>query len=117
MHCDRIAAKGGVFVTKETEKAFKILYCEYKHRRKSGCPKSTATEFEDGTIQKISAFQKWLPEDISYALRELKAAGYVKLFIYGDCTLTEAGLEFMENKPKEFFSELGGLFDLAGLFI
>lgn len=103
-------------MTKETEKAFKILYCEYKHRRKSGCSKATAMEFEDGTIQKMSAFRKWLPEDISYALQELKAAGYVKLFIYGDCTLTEAGLEFMENKPKEFFSELGGLFDLVGLF-
>lgn len=103
-------------MTKETEKALKILYCEYKRRRKSGCSKATAMAFEDGTIQKISAFEKWLPQDISYALQELKTAGYMRIFIYGDCVLTEAGLEFMENKPKEFFSELGGLFDLVGLF-
>lgn len=103
-------------MTKETERAFKILYCEYKRRRKSGYSKSTAVEFEDGSIQKLCAFKSWIPDDIRYALQELKRAGYVKIFIYGDCTLTEAGLEFMENKPKEFFSELSGLFDLAGIF-
>ena len=58
-----------------------------------------------------------MADDISYALQELKKAGYVKIFIYGDCTLTEAGLEFMESKPKEFFAELGSLFDLVGLFV
>lgn len=104
-------------MTKETEKAFKILYCEYKHRRKSGIPKSTAMEFEDGCIQRLSAFQSWLADDIGHALQELKKAGYVKIFIYGDCALTEAGLEFMENKPKEFFAELGNLFDLVGLLV
>lgn len=104
-------------MTKETEKAFKILYCEYKRRRKSGCSKSTAMEFEDGSIQKLTAFKSWLADDIVYALQELKTAGYVKIFIYGDCTLTEFGLEFMENKPKEFFAELSSLFDLVGLFI
>lgn len=103
-------------MTKETEKAFKILYCEYKRRRKSGCSKASAMAFADGTIQNINAFERWLPEDIRYALQELKKAGYIRIFIYGDCELTETGLEFMENKPKEFFSELGSLFDLAGLF-
>lgn len=104
-------------MTKETEKAFKILYCEYRRRRKSGCSKATAMEFEDGTIARINAFQKWIPEDIRYALRELKIMGYVRIDIIGNVTLTENGIEFMENKPKEFFSDLGGLFDLVGLFI
>ena len=103
-------------MTRETEKAFKILYCEYKHRRKSGTSKSTAMEFDDQSIQKLNAFQKWLPEDISYALQELKNAGYVKCYVTGDCELTEDGLEFMENKPKDFFAELAGVFDLVGLF-
>ena len=104
-------------MTKETEKAFKILYCEYKRRRKAGSSKATAMEFEDGTITTISAFQKWLPEDVRYALQELKAVGYVKIDIIGDVTLTESGIEFMENKPKEFFSDLTGLFDLVTLFV
>lgn len=104
-------------MTRETEKAFKILYCEYKRRRKSGCYKSAAMEFEDGNIQKLPAFQSWMADDIGYALQELKKAGYINIFIYGDCVLTEDGLEFMENKPKEFFAELGNLFDLVSLLV
>ena len=103
-------------MTKETEKAFKILYCEYKRRRKAGTPKATAMEFEDGVIEKINAFEKWLPDDIRYALQELKTAGYLKIDILGNVELTETGLEFMEDKPKEFFNGLSGFFDLIGLF-
>lgn len=103
-------------MTKETEKAFKILYCEYKRRRKSGSSKSTAMEFEDGSIGRINAFKDWMPEDIRYALQELKSAGYIRTDILGNVELCERGLECMESKPKEFFSELGGLFDLVGLF-
>ncbi|MBQ7329734.1 MAG: hypothetical protein IJX01_07515 [Oscillospiraceae bacterium] len=103
-------------MTKETEKAFKILYCEFKRRRKSGASKPAAMEFDAQGIQNLNAFQKWLPEDIDYALQELKTANYVKYFITGDCELTETGLDFMESKPKDFFSELAGLFDLISLF-
>lgn len=56
-------------MTKETEKAFKILYCEYKRRRKSGSPKHEAVEFEGDSISKIEAFSKWHPADIQYAMR------------------------------------------------
>ena len=73
-------------------------------------------EFEDGMIEKINAFEKWLPDDISYALQELKATGYVRIDILGNVELTEAGLEFMEDKPKEFFNGLSGFFDLISLF-
>ncbi len=104
-------------MTKETEKAFKILYCEYKRRRKSGSPKHEAVEFEGDSISKIEAFSKWHPADIQYAVRELKNAGYVKIDILGYVTLLENGIIFMESKPKEFFSELSGLFDLIGLFM
>ena len=104
-------------MTKETEKAFKILYCEYKRRRKSGASKREAIFFEDGSIGRIEAFSKWQADDINYAMQELKSAGFVKLFIYGDTELTEAGIEFMENKPKEFFNGLSPFFDLVGLFV
>ena len=67
-------------------------------------------------IEKINAFEKWLPDDISYALQELKATGYVRIDILGNVELTEAGLEFMEDKPKEFFNGLSGFFDLISLF-
>ena len=104
-------------MTKETEKALKILYCEYKKRRKSGNSKSTAMEFASDSIPRINAFHDWMHEDIQYALRELRASGYVRIFLYGDAQLTENALEFMEDKPKEFFSSLSGFFDLVGLFV
>lgn len=104
-------------MTKETEKAFKILYCEYKRRRKSGASKRESVFFEDGTIGKISAFSTWNPDDIGYAMQELKNAKFVKIFIYGDVEITEAGIEFMEDKPKEFFEGLSSFFDLVGLFV
>lgn len=104
-------------MTKETEKAFKILYCEYKRRRKYGLSKRAATRFEVGTIEKLEAFSKWQADDISYAMHELKAGGYIKIYIYGDIELTESGLEFMEDKPKDFFDALSPFFDLVGLFV
>lgn len=104
-------------MTKDTEKAFKILYCEYKCRRKSGASNREAVFFQGGSIEKIKAFAKWLPDDIDYAMQELKADGYIKKFIYGDIELTGAGIEFMEDKPKEFFNNLSSFFDLVGLFV
>ncbi len=102
-------------MTKETEKAFKILFCEYKRRRKDGSSKQEALHFEDGSVEKIKAFSKWQAADISYAMQELKSANYIRIDILGDIDLCESGIEFMEEKPKEFFSELGGLFDLISL--
>ena len=46
---------------------------------------------------------------------ELKAAGYVKVDILGDVTLNESGIEYMENKPKEFFEIVSKFFDLASV--
>lgn len=104
-------------MTKETEKVLKILYCEFKRRRKSGCSKPTAMHFENGSIPKMDAFQNWLPEDISYALQELKTSGFVGSDICGNVTLTETAVEFMQEKPKEFFDGLSSFFDLVGIFI
>ena len=102
-------------MTKETEKAFKILFCEYKRRRKSGLPKQDAVCFEDAAISGIGAFSEWLSADIGYAMQELKCANFVNINIWGDVELLESGIEFMENKPKEFFKSLAGFFDLGAI--
>lgn len=104
-------------MTRETEKAFKILYCEYKRRRKAGTPIYSAVSFEDGIIPRLKAFKDWIPADIEYALSELRKSGYIKEDIVGDVTLLEAGLEYMEPKPRDFFDDLKRLFDLVGLFV
>lgn len=102
-------------MTRETEKAFQILYCEYKRRRKAGMPKQDAICFEDTAIGSISAFSKWHPSDISYSLHELSRAKYISMNILGDVVLLEAGIEFMEDKPKEFFQAVAEFFDLSSI--
>lgn len=102
-------------MTKETEKAFKILYCEYKRRRKEGASKQSAVQFEESEIKTIPVFSKWHPSDIVFAMQELKKAGYVSMNICGDIELLETGIEFMEEKPKDFFLGIADFFDLASI--
>lgn len=104
-------------LTKDTEKAFKIIYCEYRRLRKSGFAKQDAQKFDDGKIPEISAFSNWLAPDIDSAIKELKSSDYLKEDIIGDITITDEGIKYMENKPKEFFNDLSALFDLASLFL
>lgn len=102
-------------MTKETEKAFKILYCEYKRRRKVGASKQDAVHFDGTAIGAIAAFSKWVPADLSYAMHELKKADFINIDILGDVELLESGIEFMEAKPKDFFLGVADFFDLGAI--
>lgn len=104
-------------LTNETEKAFKIIYCEYKARRRSGISKEQAIKFADGTIESLPAFKNWLKEDIKYAIKELIASKFLKPDINGNVTMTDDSIKYMDSKPKEFFEELSKVFDIASLFI
>lgn len=103
-------------LTKDTEKAFKIIYCEYRRLRKAGFTKEDSRLFKGG-VRNISAFADWLRPDVDSAVRELRSAGFLKDNILGDVTITDEGIIYMENKPREFFNELSGLFDLISLFV
>lgn len=96
-------------MTKDTEKAFVILYSEYLRRRNSGTAKNQAVRFEDIELRSIKAFSDWDSEDIRYSLRELKQIGYIKMDILGDVELLRDGIEYMENKPNEYFSTFANL--------
>ena len=90
-------------MTKDTELAFVIIFSEYKRRRSFGTAKYEAVRFESNKLKAIDAFSNWHTEDIRYSLQELKKLGYVNLDILGDMTLQESGIEYMENKPSEYF--------------
>lgn len=96
-------------MTKDTEKAFVIIYSEYLRRRSFGTAKNQAVQFEDAKLRKIDAFSTWNPQDISYCMEELRKLGYVKRNILDDVILLESGIEYMENKPKEYFLAFGGI--------
>ncbi len=103
-------------MTKETETAFKILYCEYKRRRSFGTSKPEAMRFESAKLQKIDAYSDWNAEDLRYALAELRKIGFVQIDILGDVELTESGIEYMESKPMEYFEIASKFFNLAAIF-
>lgn len=104
-------------ISNDSLKAFKIIYCEYKRRRKSGFTKSDSIEFPDGSIESLEAFSSWLRPDIESAITELAEKRLLKQNIWGDNRITDEGLIFMESKPKEFFEDIAKLFDIASLFI
>lgn len=108
-------------MTKDTEKAFVILYSEYLRRRSFGTAKSQAAEFEDSKLRAIEAFSNWNPADVGYCLQELQKLGYVQTDILGNVTLQEPGIEYMENKPEEYFSKFAGIVkgiaELIALFL
>ena len=104
-------------LTKDTLKAFKIVYCEFKRRRKAGFTKIDSSSFSDGEMKTLSAFSAWKKPDLETALDELKNAKYLKEDVIGNITITDSGLLFMEDKSKEFFNDLKDLFDIVSLFI
>lgn len=102
-------------LSRDTEKAFKILFCEYKRRRKTGESKSDSLCFEDYSYYKISAFSSWLRSDIDSAIQELNRVGFLRLDILDNVFLTEKGIIYMEEKPIKFFNDLIGIFDISSI--
>ena len=107
-------------MSKDTEKAFVILYCEYKRLRKAGYAKEDAIEFCGHDVYQLPAFHEWHRSDICLALDELVALGFVKTNILDDVSLTPSGIEFMEQKPSEYFKQIlptvGSLVEIISFF-
>lgn len=91
-------------MTRDTEKAFVVLYSEYLRRRSFGTAKNQAVRFEDSKLRAIDAFSSWHPSDIHYSLQELKKFGYISMDICGGVEILEDGINYMENKPNEYFT-------------
>lgn len=105
-------------MTTDTEKALVIIFAEYLRRRKRGAAKTQAIRFETSSLSSIDAFSKWHCEDIRYSLQELKKLGFVKIDIFGDVTLQESGIKFMESKPSEYFGSFASAIkDLISLVV
>lgn len=103
-------------MTKDTEKAFVIIYSEYLRRRSFGTAKSQAIRFEDSKLRAIDAFSNWDSEDIRYSLQELKKDGYIDMNILGDVEIKKDGIQYMEDKPNEYFNAFANVIkDLISL--
>ena len=96
-------------MTKDTEKAFVIIYSEYLRRRSFGTAKNQAVRFENSKLIAIEGFTNWNPSDIGYCMQELQKCGYLRIDILGNAELLAPGIEYMESKPKDYFSAFTGI--------
>ena len=89
-------------LTNETLKAFKIIFCEYKRRLKSGFTKPDSLKFESEDIYQLNAFKSWAQPDIRYALSELKAAKYLKADVIGNIKSLKPDLLICKTDHENF---------------
>lgn len=92
-------------MTKDTEKAFVIIYAEYLRRCKAGESKEQASQFTKQQIKGWDAFSSWHPNDVDRSLFELKQNGFMRIYVYGEAMLTTEGIQYMEKQPREFFQK------------
>lgn len=96
----------GKELTKDADKMLCEIYETYLRRRSDGMPKAAAADFSDES--KLPEIHKadWLSQDGKMALRELKQAGFVSMFIYGGFSLEVSAIVYMENRFKNGLSDV-----------
>ena len=102
-------------ITRDSEKVLGVLFTEYKNRRKQKISKSEAIRFNNSDSVHDKYFPNENTEDIFDFCMELKSAELVT-GIRADGTLytlnlSDKGIVYMENKPKEFFSDIIKIID------
>lgn len=103
-------------MTHDTEKALLIIYSQYKKRLGCGTREEDARYFESAKVQKIENFSDWNRSNLNLAIQQLKKSGFISMNILDDVTLLDAGIEFVEEKPKEYFNAfLNAVSGLAGI--
>lgn len=84
-------------LTKDADKLICLIYKEYLRRRAAGSGKKEAANFMDSD-RTGEAFSDFPDCDLQETLNELKDAGLIKIFIYGDFELDTSGVIYMEQR-------------------
>jgi hypothetical protein len=101
--CGTIPLKGGEIMTRDAEKALIIIYCQYKKRIGYGTNEEDARYFEDAKLRSIDNFSNWNRSKLNLVVQQLKELGFISMNIFDDVRLLDTGIEFVEEKPKEYF--------------
>ena len=105
-------------ISKDADSLLKLLYGIYLKRTKNGMSKSSAKLFGNSKDVQKNYFPNESIEDIDDLLIELQSNDFIQAKNYDnirmDISLTSKAIVYMENKPKEFFSDLT---DLVSKFI
>ena len=95
-----------VEITKDAEKMIVALYKVYLSRRKAGQSKQEARRYEDNYFDITSPFSKMHPADVSDTRLELAQCGLLRVYIGGDCELTDHAIIYLENRFKNGLSDV-----------
>ena len=95
-----------VEITKDAEKMLVALYRVYLSRRKDGQSKQEARRYNDGYFVETDPFSKMHPTDVSDTQLELAQSGLLKVYIGGDCELTDHAIVYLENRFKNGLNEV-----------
>nr|DAJ57042.1 MAG TPA: hypothetical protein [Caudoviricetes sp.] len=93
-------------LTKDADLLVCSIYQEYIFRRKSGCSKRNAIEFQSDSFRTSGKISSWLPEDFFSTLSELKEAGFVMVYINGNFCITNKLIVYMESRFKNGILEI-----------
>lgn len=103
-------------MTRDTEKALIIIYCQYKKRLSLGTDEEDARYFEDAKLRNIDNFSNWPQSKLNLSTQQLHKEGYIFKNILDDVRLLDEGIQFVESKPKEYFdSFLNAVSGLASI--
>ena len=93
-------------VTKDADKLVCNIYKTYLSRRNNGLTKSEAKSFDSDFYIEIPSLSSWSEDDIDETLNELKRAGFIKKYIYGDFQIQDDFIIYMENRFKNGLTEI-----------
>ena len=96
----------GIQLTKDADKLICLIYKDFLTRRKNGVSKGAARDFPEPSQLPAAFLSELSVEDISETLLELKKAGFVKVFIYGDFQLEDSGIIYMEQRFPNGISQV-----------
>ncbi len=87
-------------LTKDADKMLCTLYKVFLNRKKEGKSKRESRRFEDSYFIEKDPFLSMNQEDVTDTRLELARNGLMKIYIGGDCDLTDAAIVYLENRFK-----------------
>ncbi len=89
-----------VEITKDAEKMLVTLYKVFLNRRKDGQAKRDARRFSDDFFLTEKPFTSMNSADVADSIMELGQNGLLRIYIGGDCDLSDAAIFYLENRFK-----------------
>ena len=95
-----------VKLTKDADRLICLIYEDYLFRREHGVSKASAKAYAETTDWPKSLTDEFSRDDVRDTLRELKAAGFVRSYLYGGFSLTDQAIVYMESRFPNGISQV-----------